>query len=226
MKPKIPVGKTRLLLVEGKEDQEFFIQLGNRLTSTEDWLIQINQYTGTSELEDFLIALAGHPRFGQVESIGIVRDADFSTGAFRSVQDAIRRANAEIQQAMPVPANPMTMAEGNKNIIILIMPSNQRQGMLEDLVMDIFQNDPITNCVDAYFQCIREHGIAILEHKLSKGRLRAFVNGKNVTDQAAGDDSEKLYLSDVFHMSWWKDEFWDNSAFDDAKAFLHQLLVD
>ena len=116
------------------------------------------------------------------------------------------------------------MAEGNKNIIVLIMPSDERHGMLEDLVMDIFQSDPIATCVDAYFNCIREHGIAILKHKLSKGRLRAFVTGKNVSDQAKGDDSEKLYLSDVFHMSWWKDEFWDSCAFDDAKDFLHHLL--
>ncbi|MDE2637489.1 MAG: hypothetical protein OXI30_14090 [Chloroflexota bacterium] len=224
MKPTIPAGKTRLMLVEGKEDQEFFIQLGNRLTSTDDWLIQINQYSGTSELEDFLIAVSGHPRFGQVETIGIVRDADFNTDAFQSVQDAIRRANAEIQQALPVPENALTMAEGNKNIIVLIMPSDERHGMLEDLVMDIFQSDPIATCVDAYFNCIREHGIAILKHKLSKGRLRAFVTGKNVSDQAKGDDSEKLYLSDVFHMSWWKDEFWDSCAFDDAKDFLHHLL--
>ncbi|MCY3831568.1 MAG: hypothetical protein OXG85_01050 [Chloroflexi bacterium] len=97
--------------------------------------------------------------------------------------------------------------------------------MLEDLVMDIFQSDPITICVDAYFKCIREHGIAILDQKLSKGRLRAFVTGKNVSDQARGDDSEKLYLSDVFHMSWWTDELWDHPAFDDVKAFLAQLLA-
>lgn len=225
MRAKIPAGKSRLLLVEGKEDQEFFIQLGGRLTSTDDWLIHINQYRGTSELEDFLIAMAGHPRFGQVKSIGIVRDADFNTDAFQSVQDAIRRANAEIQQALPVPENAMTMAEGDKNIIVMIMPSHKRQGMLEDLVMDIFQSDPIATCVDSYFKCIRDHGIAILEHKLSKGRLRAFVTGKNVSDQAKGDDSDKLYLSDVFHMSWWKPDLWDHPAFNDAKTFLAQLLA-
>ncbi|MDE2776108.1 MAG: hypothetical protein OXI77_09230 [Chloroflexota bacterium] len=223
MKPKIPEGKTRLLLVEGAEDQEFFIQLGGRLTSTDDWLVQINRYRGRSELEDFLIAVAGHPRFGQVETIGIVRDADFNTDAFQSVQGAVRRANAEIQQALPVPEKVMVMAEGSKNVIVMIMPSYERQGMLEDLIMDIFQSDPITTCVDAYFNCIRKHGIAILEHKLSKGRLRAFVTGKNVSNQANGDDSEKLYLSDVFHMSWWKPEFWDHEAFLDAREFLALL---
>lgn len=54
--------------------------------------------------------------------------------------------------------------------------------------------------------------------------MRAFVTGKNVSDQAKGDDSEKLYLSDVFHMSWWQPEFWEHDAFDDANAFLTQLL--
>lgn len=224
MKPRIPAGKTRLLLVEGKEDQEFFIRLGGGPPTTDGWPIQINQYGDKSQLEDFLIALAGLPRFGQVETIGIVRDADFNTDAFQSVQGSIRRANSEIQQVLPVPESALIMAEGSKNIIVLIMPSVSRQGMLEDLIMDIFQNDPIAICVDDYFECIREHGIAIREHKLSKGRLRAFVTGKNVSEQATGDDSDKLFLSDVFHMSWWKPEFWNHPAFDDAKTFLRQLL--
>ena len=225
MKPKIPPGKTRLLLVEGKEDQEFFIQLGAQLTSTNSWPVQINQYEGNTKLEDYLIALAGHPRYGQVEAIGIVRDADFGTDAFQSVKQAIINANAESSIALPVPLRVMEVARGNKNIAVLILPGPSREGMLEDLVMDVFENDPVNSCVETYFDCIRKSKIDVRQHKLPKARLRAFITGKNVSEDAAGDDSDKLYLSHVFHMSWWQDDFWQHSAFDSAKAFLRQLLA-
>lgn len=223
---RIPQGKSRLLLVEGKEDQEFFIKLGGHVTSTDDWPIHINQFEGESKLTDFLIALARHPSFSQLSTVGIVRDADFNTNAFNSVQDAIKNANEESQRKLPVPENVMTLARGNPNIIVLIMPSAECEGMLEDLVMDVFQCDPVTACVDAYFDCLREITSGVSQAKVSKARLRAFVTGKNVSDEATGDDSDKLYLSDVFHMSWWRDDFWDHSSFDQAKAFLTQLLAD
>ena len=226
MTPKIPEGKSRLLLVEGKEDQEFFIKLGGHLTSTADWPIHINQYEGKSKLTDFLIALSSHPDFSQLVTIGIVLDADFNTNAFQSVQGAIRSTNEEFPRQLPVPQQAMELAEGNPNIIVLIMPSTEREGMLEDLVMDVFADDPVTTCVDAYFDCLRENRIGVSQAKLPKARLRAFVTGKNVSDEATGDDSDKLFLSDVFHMSWWQDGFWEDSTFNDAKAFLMQLLVD
>ena len=225
MTPRIPEGKSRLLLVEGKEDQEFFIKLGDHLTSTDDWPIQISQYEGKSELTDFLIALTKLSSYSQLKAIGIVRDADFNTNAFHSVQDAIRNANEETPRPLPVPQETMTMAEGNPSIIVLIMPSAEREGMLEDLVMDVFKCDPVTACVDKYFDCLRK-SIGVSQAKLHKARLRAFVTGKNVSDEATGDDSDKLYLSDVFRMSWWRDEFWNDPVFDDAKTLLQQLLED
>ena len=226
MTPRIPQGKSRLLLVEGKEDQEFFIKLGGQLTSTDDWSIQIDQFGGKTKLTDYLIALAQHSKFSQLTTIGIVRDADFNTNAFNSVQDAIRNANNDSRAELPVPEKVMTLAKGNRNVIVLIMPSAEREGMLEDLVMDVFKCDPVTTCVDAYFDCLRQNELSVSQERLPKARLRTFITGKNIDSESEGKDSDRQYLSDVFHMSWWREEFWDNPVFDPAKAFLTQLLAD
>ncbi len=92
MKLRLPNGKTRLLLVEGKEDKQFFIKLGAQLTSTDDWPLHIAQYEGKSKLADFLIASTRLPHFSQLASVGIVRDADFNTNAFQSVQSALEES--------------------------------------------------------------------------------------------------------------------------------------
>ncbi len=223
---RLPDGKTRLLLVEGKEDQEFFIRLGTQLTSTDDWPLHIAQYGGKSELADFLIALTRLANFSQLAIIGIVRDADFNTNALQSVQSALEEANAESERNLPIPQDVMAITPGNPSIIVLILPSEEREGMLEDLLFDVLREDPVAKCVGKYFDCLDEAGVAIVQERLSKARLRTFISGKNVGSESQGDDVDRQYLSDVFHMSWWLPNFWDHPTFNDAKAFLRQLLAE
>ena len=221
---------TRYLLVEGREDQEFFIRLAKHMAfDTDTWPLKIYQYCGRSGLRDRLRTLARPDTLEQIERIGIVRDADFNTDAFSSVQDAIRNSQERNTIQLPVPTQVKQWTEpceGRPNVGVLVLPTDGREGMLEDLIMDVFADDAVTSCMDSYFDCIRKSNLVVSENKLSKARLRAFVTGKNVSDDSEGDDSDKLYLSDVFHMSWWKDEFWDKPAFREAKAFLTQLLAD
>ena len=226
MNIRIPEGKSRLMLVEGKEDQEFFIKLATHLDVIDGWPLHIEQLHGKGNFSEYLLALTRHPRFGKVTAIGIARDADFGTNSFQSVRDTILSANEVSPRQLPVPQHPMELVEGTPNLTVLVLPSSEREGMIEDLVMDVFADDPVTTCVDAYFNCLRENKIGVSQWKLPKARLRAFVTGKNVSDEATGDDSDKLYLSDVFRMSWWQDSFWERPAFEEAKAFLNQLLAD
>ena len=220
----VPNGKTRLLLVEGKEDQEFFIQLGAHLQLIEDWPLHILQCCGTTKLTQILYEIMKSSRFKAIEQIGIVRDADYGTDAFQSVQSAIEHACKEAQQRLTVPRGPLLPSGGTPSISAMIMPSGEREGMLEDLVLDAFQHDPVTSCVDAYFKCLGDSGIEPLPNRLPKARLRAFITGKNVSEAATSSDEDRSYLSDIFHMSWLPDDFWDNPAFNDARTFLTQLL--
>jgi len=99
--------------------------------------------------------------------------------------------------------------------------------MLEDLVLDALSEDSIMPCVDDFFTCLRDHHIDIVQERLPKARVRVFITGKNVDGQAtAGADADKLYLSDIYRMSWWRAEFWEHESFNDARAFLRQLVMD
>ncbi len=223
----IPAGKTRLLLVEGRDDKEFFIQLGRHLGFDDATPIHIIEYGGKDRLAQRLFQLTQLQSFGTVSSLGIVRDTDYETDAFQSVQDAIRTHNKNNRHSpLPIPHSVFESSAENSMISVLLLPAAGREGMLEDLIMEVLRDDSVTACVDKYFECLREFGAAILDHKLSKARLRTFVSGKNASDGATGDDSGKLYLSDTYKMSWWKPEFWEHPTFDEAKAFLTQLLAD
>ncbi|MCY4466343.1 MAG: hypothetical protein OXE46_12480 [Chloroflexi bacterium] len=226
MTPRIPEGKSRLMLVEGKEDQEFFIRLATHMNVIDGWPLHIEQLEGKGNFSEYLRGMMRHPRFGQLSTIGIVRDADFGTNAFQSVKDTIQNANERNPRQLPVPQNQRELAKGQPNIIVLILPSSEREGMIEDLIMDVFREDPVNVCVDVFFNCLRESEIAISQEKHSKARLRTFITGKNVGSDSEGGDSDRQYLSDVFRMSWWRDEFWNSPTFTDAKAFLTQLLAD
>ncbi len=226
MNIRIPNGKSRLMVVEGKEDQEFFIQLATHLKVIDGWPLQIEQLDGKGNFKEFLLALTRHPRFGQLATIGIVRDADFGTNAFQSVRDTILSANEVSPRKLSVPERELELAQGTPKTGVLILPSGGREGMIENLIMDVFDEDPVAKCVDEYVTCLRKEGRSVLKARLPKARLRTFITGKNIGEDADGDDSDRQYLSDVFHMSWWKPEFWNHPTFNPAKAFLRQLLAD
>ena len=225
MNIRIPNGKSRLMVVEGKEDQEFFIQLATHLEVIDGWPLQIEQLDGKGNFREFLLALTRHQRFSQLATIGIVRDADFGTNSFQSVRDTILSANEVSPRKMSVPERVLELAQGTPKIGVLILPSGEREGMIEDLIMDVFDEDPVAKCVDIYVECLRKEGQSVLQARLPKARLRTFITGKNIGEDVEGYDSDRQYLSDVFHMSWWRAEFWDHPAFNDAKTFLHQLLA-
>lgn len=175
MNIRIPEGKSRLMVVEGKEDQEFFIQLAAHMNVLEGWPVQIEQLDGKGNFGDYLLALTRHPRFGKLTAIGIVRDADFGTNSFQSVQDTIRSANRDNARQLPVPQRVTKFAHGAPNTGVLILPSSEREGMIENLIMDVFVDDPVSKCVDLYFRCLRDERIPISQVRLPKARLRTFI---------------------------------------------------
>ena len=81
-----------------------------------------------------------------VRSLGIVRDAETSAGgAFQSVQSALR--NAEL----PVPDSLAERTDTSPAVTVLILPGDNRQGMLETLLCESFADDPVEDCIDDFF---------------------------------------------------------------------------
>lgn len=221
----IPESKSRLLLVEGKEDQEFFIQLGSR-EFPQELFPQILQYGGKDNLGNYLRGLMRLRNFKQISHIGIVRDADYGTDAFQGVRSALEYANRRNAQQLPIPQSPIQPAGESPKVSVLILPTDA-EGMLEDLVLDALKEDTVMRCVDDFFICLADRERVFVRERLSKARVRVFIIGKNMDAQATvGDDADKRYLSDIFHMSWWREELWEHESFNDAKAFLQWLAAD
>ena len=223
----IPDGKTCLLLVEGQDDKEFFVQLVGHESFKAKHQLHIHKYGGVTKLAGVLNLFSQDNAFHEVARVAIVRDADFGTNAFESVRQAILNSNKNSSRAYPVPDQPLVPVGDSPWVNTMILPSSEREGMLENLMWDALKGDTIAACADEFFGCLERAGKHVTKERLSKARVRVYISGKNASDEATGDDSDKGYLSDIYKMSWWRENnLWDHSAFDDAKAFLTQLLAD
>lgn len=237
MSIKIQNGKTCLLLVEGKSETEFFIQLGYHLQFTRDIPLQIMQYDGKDKLKEFLLLIQSHPAFLTMTHIGIIRDADFDGRAFADIQNALTYANSKNpdRPQFPTLTEPLAFTGTKPGVAAFIMPDSQSDGMLETLILQTLTDDDtgIMDCVDSYFACVEETGIAPKPEPLDKakmrvymtalyqGKMRAYIEGKHVDVETIGSDKDKSYLSDIYKMTWWD---WNHSAFDDIKAFIRELV--
>ncbi len=163
---KLRIEKTKLLLVEGKDEEEFFSAVADRL-SVED--LQIAGIAGKDRIRQNLKALVVDPGFREVVSLGVVRDADANPGgAFASVKDALSAAG------LPCPRVPTRPAKGPPKVNVMILPSSAKKGSLEDLCLQTITDDPAAGCVDDLFDCLVRDGVKAPK-ALSKARVRAFL---------------------------------------------------
>lgn len=223
---------TRLLLVEGVDDMKFFQELCHRLFREEySATLQIIDYNGKDNLKNaFNDVLLPQPAFDDVTHLGIVRDADFTGGALRSVQNILKGV---ARKQLSIPEQHNQFVGTDPSVGIFIMPSGNRKGMLETLVLDAVQSDEIMPCVDDYFACIEKKGIFPKEEPLDKARfavyqasaqlrMRTYIEGKNVHEEALAKDRKRSSLDDIYKMTWWS---WDVPIFDEVKAFLRELFT-
>lgn len=165
MTTPIPESKSRLLLVEGSDDEAFFSQLVSRLDHPHKAELHIMQYGGKDQLNSRLREYMRDPNFKHILRLGIVRDQDFNTHAFNSVLSHIRRANRRNPRKLPFPTRPRQLSQGNPRVAVLLLPSDDREGMLEDLVLEMVDEDPILFCVDNFICCLQDNHVDIESNK-------------------------------------------------------------
>ncbi len=151
---------TKQLLVEGRDAVAFFGALLKHLGLSE---VQIQNFGGISELRPFLKALRNEPGFwGKVSSLGVIRDAENNPqGAFQSVRDSLLAAN------LPAPAETIVSTGAAPQVSALILPDAVTPGMLESLCLAAVENDPAIQCVDEYFNCLKQQ-MAVSPSNLTK----------------------------------------------------------
>lgn len=230
--PPIPEGKSRLLLVEGPDDILFFAKLVEHLECSAPERLDFTMFAalpfgGAQQLVSSLELLARDPRYDQVSHIGIVRDSDYNTDAFSSVRSAIGRFNSQPPtSSMPVPTEVFVPTQEQPHVSVLTMPL-KTDGTLESVVLSALDDDLIVPCVNGYFTCIESEdpNTDFSRSRLPKSKLAVLIAGKSADRNKANvSDVKRRLLHNVYNMTWLPSDFWERKPFDDAKAFLTQLL--
>ena len=196
------IERGRQLLVEGREDVQFF---GAFLRYLEIDAIQVRDYEGKDNLRRYLRAFTGLVGFPQVQSIAIVRDADDNAlSALQSVQDSLRNTG------LAAPNRFMTPTAGPPRISAFIMPDNSSSGALEKLCLSALADEPAMSCVDEFLQCVNDRAGSGSRDE-DKARIHAFLASREDPELRLGEAAQRGYIP------------WNHSAFTSLVQFLKDL---
>ena len=73
----------------------------------------------------------------------------------------------------------MEPAGESPKVSTIILPDEGVEGMLEDLVLSAYSEDPVSSCVEDYFHCLEERRVTLKRTVLPKARVRVFIAGKS-----------------------------------------------
>ncbi len=244
----IPEGVTRLLLVEGPDDKQFFKRLLKHMQSKREipfdlTCLKIRKFGGKNKLGAYLFELLQQPNFESVDKIWIVRDADFNESdpqrAVGAPKRALQNANSAIDNAYressrdivpPVLRDFMSPTDGHPKLSFMVLPDSEKatEGSLETLLLRALRCDSMMPCVDEYLACVKKkHAESeVARNREDKSRISVLLSGKLILRELSrSKDSSRELPRFMFSMKWWDDSVFDDHAFDDAKAFLTQLLA-
>ncbi len=192
------ISRSKLLLVEGKDEVSVFERLIDQLCIND---IQTIDVGGKDQFQRRFPALMVRPGFTQVEQIGLIRDADDSfADAFDSLCGVLMAAG------YPTPSANGLFSSGKPAIGVFVLPNNQTNGVLEDLLVDSVDQTDAFNCVDSFSDCISE-----LENRpknLSKSKAQAYLAAMPDECRSVGVAAQKGYWN------------FDASCFEPLKSFL------
>jgi len=198
------IEKSKLIIVEGEEDEKIFRQLISHFKLTD---IQVSPTQGKTKLRSYLKALKTLREFYNVVSIGIVRDADENPdGAFQSVCSALKHVG------LAAPRQPLISAGERPATSVLILPDINQKGMLEDIFLKSIENSTEMECVNKYFDCLKRNNLSLPKDiEMSKARVHVYLASKPRPD---------LRLGESVSAGYWNLE---NNIFKKIKDFLYQL---
>jgi hypothetical protein len=190
-----------VVLVEGVDDQAIVSKLIEMMNLSNFHVVDVNGKSGWSRKVGLI---AKDPNFvSNVMAFGVVRDADENpAAALNSCKTAFMRAG------LPTPGRPLEVATGRPSTAILIAPSANTAGAIEELCLASFDQQR-ADCVDSYFECITQKGFPV--SPTSKGKVQVYLGGLQppARDIVVATERGQIDLA--------------NSCFDDIRLFLTNL---
>ena len=196
----ITIREERLLLVEGKDDFNFFRLYCEHLGIS---TVQVVPYGGKGNFSNFISTLRELSDFEEVRRLGIVRDANGNAdGARQSVEDALRSAGLWS-------SGHGTAAVGDElRASIMILPPGGSEGCLETLLWNTIRNQPNASCVEKYLSCV---DVSLEGNRYAKAKVHAYL---------AAQKTPGLKIGESVKSNYWN---LDDGAFDAVHDFLREL---
>jgi hypothetical protein len=197
----VDITQSKVLVVEGKDEVNFFVALIRFLNLSS---IQVLNIEGKHKFKNKLKAVSITSGFSNVASLGIVLDADDNpSGTFQSVCSALKYSN------LPIPNNPLESYGQNPKVSVMILPEPNATGMLEDVCLKSIESDIAMDCVNDFFNCLDDKDIK--PKNASKAKVQVFLASKPETGIPLGIAAQKGY---------WP---FKNAVFNQLKDFLHNV---
>lgn len=181
-----PLTKSKLLLVEGKDEQNLFTALVSHLSLADFQIIAAGGYT---QFQSRLKAVMITPGWENVQTLAIIRDADNdAAAAFQSIRSVLQRCG------LPSPQRPEALLSDTPSVSVLIVPPHAATGMLEDVCLESVQDDPAMPCVTDYLNCLRNSGIE-QPANMAKASVRAFLASQEWLEVALYEQLQAQFAS-------------------------------
>jgi hypothetical protein len=163
------IEKKKLLIVEGRDEENFFQAVFNRHLHRND--VQVLGVGGKTKLTENLRVLVNDAAFPDVEALGIVRDADETPvgSSIVAAQSALESVKYSLENAgLPTSALHSEFAVGTPRIGVFVVPDGLQDGMLETLCVSSIMNHPEYACIEENASARRlRPAIGLLNHPRS-----------------------------------------------------------
>ncbi|MDE0269159.1 MAG: hypothetical protein OXI96_09065 [Acidimicrobiaceae bacterium] len=191
------IHKSKLLIVEGKEDRLVFKELCDHW-GLED--IQIVEMEGIENLRARLEVLVRDPGFRSLRTLGITRDADKNAqNAFQSVRNVLTDFP---QFRTKLPSRAGVRNRGHPATAVFIVPDNESPGNLETMLNRTKSGDSISICIEEYFNCLSQQtGFSLSGSRLDKARAHARVAASSNPARSVGHSVRASGVWDLDHES-------------------------
>ncbi len=200
------IKKTKLLLVEGKDELNFFEELFKYIGKEN--IVQVINLEGKDNFKKKIPAFMNRPDFNKVEVLAVILDADKSCeNTFKSITGTLKNVNLQ------PPKRPGNFSEAKERpkVGVFIMPDNGGKGMLEDLCLKAIKEKDREGmeCVNKFLECAKKLQNPPEVHKSAKAKVQAFLSimpevpnsvGRAAQQKCWDFDSEELRpLKDFLH---------------------------
>ena len=196
MNCQLKIEYAKQVIVEGQDEVRVFRSIAKHLSISD---IQVHECGGYPKLRSFLKTFKGLSGFGLVRSLAVVADANSSrTDREQGIRNTLHAMD------LPIPSRPLEVASGpDLKVAYLVVPHSRDTGMIEDVCLDSVKTDPAIECVEHYFECIRQTRLSGPKQvRMSKARIHAFLASRERPELRLGEAAEKgtwPFSTEAFH---------------------------